>query len=232
MTLYDLVFSEVNSPLTVLLIALTVYRVVTMLFGLDFDFDLDFDIDADFDADASYDATGVDIEDLANMELKDKTIVGKQKRALKWWQIVLIYFNFSELPFLFTLTSWIFFWWAITVVGTYLTGSYENIIGLIIFLAAIIPSLFLNKIFTTPFKAVFKQLNRKGESALDLIGRKGTLLSNISGNKLGSVKLFVESDPINIYAKSLNGEQINRDTEILIIKQSKDKKFYFIKSYN
>ncbi|OSY87914.1 membrane protein [Tenacibaculum holothuriorum] len=231
MTLHDLVFSTINAPLTILLILLAAYRFVTMLFGLDLDFDMDFDIDADFDTDASFDASGLDLEDVSNIELKNETIVRNKRKELKWWQVLLIYFNFAELPFLFTFTSWIFFWWAITVISTYLTGSYDNSFGLIFFFAAIIPALILNKIFTTPFKAVFKKLERKGVSALDLIGRKGELLSNISGNKLGSVKLFVNNDPINIYARSLDGSSIESGKEILIIKESDDKKYYYIQLY-
>jgi len=235
MTLTDLVFSQVNAPLTILLIVLTVYRVITMLAGLDLDFDLDFDIDvdadvdADFDTDTSFDASGMDLEDISNIELKNETVVPNRKKELKWWQVLLIYFNFSELPFLFTFTAWIFFWWTITVFGTYYTHSHENTLGLIIFFAAIIPSLIINKVFTNPFKAIFRQLGRKGVEKLDLIGRSGTLLSNIAGEKLGSVKLFVENDPINIYAKSLDGEPIKSGRDVLIIKQSKDKKFYYIK---
>ena len=229
MTLSDLVFSSVNSPLTYLLIGLGVYRVVTMLVGLDIDFDLDFDIDVDVDTDS--DITGIDIDEIANVELKNETVVPNRKKELKWWQVVLIYFNFSELPFLFTFTSWIFFWWAITVLVTYYTGSFDNSFGLIVFFGAIIPSLIINKMFTAPFKAFFKKLNRKGAAKLDLIGRKGTLLSNIANDKLGSVKLFVENDPINIYAKSLNGEVISSGDDVLIIKQSQDKKFYYIQNY-
>ena len=63
------------------------------------------------------------------------------------------------------------------------------------------------------FKAIFKKLERKGVDNLDLLGRKGTLLSNITNDKLGSVKLVVNSDPINVYAKSLKGETINQDNK-------------------
>ncbi len=229
-SLIDLAFTPINTPLTVLLIFLTAYRLITLVLGMDFDFDLDFDID--IDTDASFDPSSIDIDDASNLELKNKSISGSTQKKLKWWQIILIYFNFSELPFLFTFTAWIFFWWLFTLVGTYYTNSYDNSLGLIIFLLALIPSLIINKIFTNPFKALFRKLERKGVDKLDLLGRKGILLSNISKDKLGSAKLFVESDPINIYVKSLNGEAINTDTQILIIKQSKDKKFYFIKSYN
>lgn len=236
MTFTDLVFSSINAPLTILLIALGVYRVVTMLFGLDLDFDMDFDmdvdVDGDFDTDTSFDPTGLDLEDISNIELKEESVVKNKRRKLKWWQVILIYFNFAELPFLFTFTSWVFFWWVLTLLSTYYTSSYDNSFGFVLFLVSIIPALIINKIFTTPFKAIFKKLERKGVAYLDLLGRKGTLLSNISNDKLGSVKLIVDSDPINVYAKSLNGEAIKSGTEILIIKESDDKKYYYIQTYN
>jgi len=230
-SIIDIAFAPINKPLTFLLIFLTAYRLITLLLGMDFDFDLDFDLDVDTDIDGSFDTSGLDLEDISNLELKDKAIIGDTKRKLKWWQVLLIYFNFSELPFLFTFTGWIFFWWILTIIGTYLTNSYDNTLALIIFLSAILPSLIINKIFTTPFKSIFKKLERKGVEALELIGRKGTLLSNISNNKLGSAKLFVQNDPINIYVKSLDGESIKAGQEILIIKESNDKKFYYIKNY-
>ena len=227
-SLIDLAFTPINTPLSVLLIFLTAYRLITLVLGMDFDFDLDFDIDID----SSFDPSSIGVDDVSNLELKNKSIAGSSQKKLKWWQIILVYFNFSELPFLFTFTAWIFFWWLLTLVVTYYTNSYDNFWGLIIFILAIIPSLIINKIFTNPFKSLFKKLERKGVKALDLLGRKGVLLSNISSNKLGSAKLFVENDPINIYVKSINGETIETNTEILIIKQSKDSKYYYVKSYN
>ncbi len=235
MTLTDLLFSSVNAPLSILLIVLAAYRFITMIFGLDLDFDLDvdmdIDVDADFDTDAGFDSTGVDLEDLSNVEIKKETIVGDKRRNLNWWQVILLYFNFVELPFIFTFTSWVFFWWAITIVGTFLTNSYDSSFGITIFLCAMVPALFLNKIFTTPFKAFFKKLERKGVASLDLIGRTGVLRSNISKDKLGSAKLIVNSDPIDIYVKSLNGKDIHHGDEILVIKESSDKTYYYVQLY-
>lgn len=232
MTLYDLAFSPINAPLTIFLIALTVYRIITTLLGFDFDVDVDvdFDIDADIDvdADASIDSTAIDLEEISNVELKNETVVRDKRKELKWWQIVLIYFNFTELPFMFTLTSWVFFWWFITVLGTYLTFSYNNAFGFVVFAAAIIPSLILNKIFTTPFKSVFRKLERKGVAAIDMLGRKAVLDSDLSGDKMGRAKIKIESDPLLIYVKSLDGSTLKSGTEILIIKQSTNKKYYYV----
>ena len=235
--LTDIFFSSVNMPLTILLIILFLYWILTMLSGLDFDLDfdvevdLDVDVDIDIDADVTLDSGKVSFDDFANAEVKKENILPNRKRDLKWWQIILVYFNFVELPFMFTFTFWILCWWFLTVFFTNLTHSYDNSFGFIIFFISIIPSLFLTKILTTPFKGFFKNFSKKGEKSLDLLGRRGTLLSNLSGDKLGSIKLTVDSSPINVYAKSLNGEKINSGQDVLIIKESPDKKYYFIQSY-
>ena len=235
--LTDILFSSVNMPLTVLLIILFIYWILTMLSGLDFDLDfdvevdMDVEVDTDIELDTTLDSGNVSFDDFANAEVKKENILPNRRKDLKWWQIILVYFNFVELPFMFTFTFWILCWWFLTVFFTNFTHSYENSFGFIIFFIAIIPSLFLTKILTSPFKGFFKNFSKKGEESLDLLGRRATLLSNLSGDKLGSVKLTIDSSPINVYAKSLNGEKINSGQEVLIIKESPDKKYYFIQSY-
>ncbi|NQY29408.1 MAG: hypothetical protein HRT69_08050 [Flavobacteriaceae bacterium] len=235
--LTDILFSSVNMPLTVLLIILFIYWILTMLSGLDFDLDFDVEVDmevevdTDIELDTTLDSGNVSFDDFANAEVKKENILPNRRKDLKWWQIILVYFNFVELPFMFTFTFWILCWWFLTVFFTNFTHSYENSFGFIIFFIAIIPSLFLTKILTSPFKGFFKNFSKKGEESLDLLGRRATLLSNLSGDKLGSVKLTIDSSPINVYAKSLNGEKINSGQEVLIIKESPDKKYYFIQSY-
>ncbi len=234
--LIEIAFSPVNMVLTILMILLILYWLFTMISGIDLDMDIDVDIDidtdVDIDADTGIEGGNLDFEDIANTEVNKEDVVGKRRRPLKWWQILLIYFNFVGLPFMFTFTCWIFIWWMCTTITTSLTSTYDNSLGYIIFLAAIVPSLILTKIFTTPFKGFFKNLNKDGDAPIDLIGRKGTLQSTISGDKLGSAEVIAESNPLSIYVKSLNGEQINYHQKILIIKQSEDKNYYLVQSYN
>ncbi|MEW7277673.1 hypothetical protein ABW636_03670 [Aquimarina sp. 2201CG1-2-11] len=217
------------------MILLIIYWLFTMISGIDFDLDVDIDIDVDSDIDVDTDTNieggNLDFEDIANTEVNKEDIIQRRK-PLKWWQILLIYFNFVGLPFMFTFTCWIFIWWLCTTIVTTLTSTYDHSIGFLVFLAAIIPSLILTKIFTTPFKSFFKNLNKDGDEPIDLLGRKGTLQSTISGDKMGSAEVIADSNPLSIYVKSLNGEQINYHEQILIIKQSEDKNYYLVQSYN
>ncbi|WP_028887724.1 hypothetical protein [Tenacibaculum ovolyticum] len=234
----DIIFSSVNSTLTILVIILLLYWIVTMVSGIDFDLDIDVDIDVDIDIDADIDIdTGieggnVDFHDIANAEVNKEDVLGKRRKPLKWWQIVLIYFNFVGLPFMFTFTCWIFIWWICTAASTVITHSFNNSFGFVLMLAGFFPSLIITKIFTTPFKSFFKNLNQDGDKPTDIIGRTGTCLSNISDKKLGSAEVSADGNHLSINIKSLNGESIKFRESILIIKQSQDKTFYYVQKYN
>ncbi len=231
----EIAFSQVNITLTILVLLLIAYWLFTIFSGLDFDvdFDVDIDIDADIDVDADADISGSEIEfsEIANTELRKEHVAPNRKKKLKWWQIVLVFFNFVGLPFMFTFTAWVFIWWICVVIATSLTHSYSNVFGFVLFLAAIIPSLFLTKIFTTPFKGFFDNLNKDGDEPIDLIGRKGVMYSSISNDKMGSAEVLAEGTPMSIYVKSLNGTPLKYKDDILIIKQSDDKNYYLVEAY-
>ena len=236
--LTEILFSQVNIILTVLLMLLVLYWLVTMISGIDFDLDIDVDIDVDIDADVDIDIEGgieggnMDFQDISSTEVNKDDIIGKRQKKLKWWQIVLIYFNFVGLPFMFTFTCWIFIWWFSTVTTTVLTHSYNNSLGFIIFLGAILPSLILTKVFTTPFKKFFTNLNKDGDKPADFIGRIAESQSTILDDKMGTAVVVIDGVSMTIYIKSLTKEKISYQQKILIIKQSTDKNYYLVQNYN
>ncbi|WP_282051283.1 OB-fold-containig protein [Maribacter aquivivus] len=234
--LIDILFSEVNITLTLLLILLLVYWIITMIGGLDFDLDIDVDIDVDVDADIDFDSGieggNLDFEDISNTEVNQDDVIGKRRRPLKWWQIFLIYFNFVGLPFMFTFTCWIFVWWLITTLMTTLTFTYDNFIGFIIMIAALFPALFVNKLFTTPFKGFFKQLNKDGDAPVDFLGRQAILLSNITEDKMGNAEVKADGNSHSIYVKSLDRKPLTYGSSVLIIKRSADHTYFLVQSYN
>ena len=112
-----------------------------------------------------------------------------------------------------------------------MTYSYDNTFGWVLFLIGIVPSLIATKIITTPFKAFFRNLNKDGDAPIDLLGRKGLMLSSISGTKMGNAEVATLETHMSIYVKSLDGEPIQYREPILIIKQSADKNYYYVKPY-
>lgn len=223
----DILFSQVNIILTILMLILVLYWLVTMISGID----LDVDIDVDFDIESNIEGVELDFQDVSNTELNKEDLIKTRREKLKWWQVFLIYFNFVDLPFMFTFTCWVFIWWILTTITTTLTYSYNNTFGFIIMISGFFPALIITKIFTTPFKSFFKNLNKDGDLPIDIVGRRGVCLSTIKNNKMGSAEVVVEGNSLSIYIKSLNGENITFREPILIIKKSEDKNYYYVQSY-
>ncbi len=226
----EVFFSEVNIGLSILLLLVVIYWIFAIITGLDTNIDTDIDVDIDVGAEADLGSSeSVDFEDITNAEAKDQAV--RKKGKLNWFQIFLIYFNFVGLPLMFTFTFWVLIWWTITVTGTYLTGTYDNNIGFLFFFGAMIPALYINKMVTSPFKRLFKKFNSKGDQSIDLLGRAGISLSQLEGERIGTVEVKVLDSPIKFYAKSLDGSLINSGEQILVIKQSSDKKYYYVQPY-
>ena len=229
----EILFSPVNFALTLFVLILVVYWIVSVIGGLDFE--LDFDVDVDIDIDADFDISqGLDapsLDDIANIEVNKEDVLSKRRKPLKWWQVFLIYFNFVGLPFMFTLTSFVFIWWIISVVSTSTFNLYETNLGFLIMALSFIPALLLTKIFTTPFKSFFRNFNKDGDVAVDFIGREGTSLSNITEDKLGNAEVVIDGNPYSIYIKSENGEPIAYNENFLIISSPPSKSYYYVQAY-
>lgn len=233
--LFDIATSIVNLPLTILFGLLILYWLLTTLTGMDLDFfdaDIDVDIDTDVDMDTDFDArTNLDIHEISNTEVKKEDVI-RRRGKLNFFQIFLIYFNFVGLPFMFTFSFFVLFWWAITMTGTSITHSYDGDFGFTFFFTGIIPALFLTKICTTPFKRFFTNFNNKGESALELLGRQGILQNTISGEKISTIEIKIQLDPIKVMVKSKGGMEIPANTKVEIVNQVKNKQLYIIQPIN
>ena len=237
----NLLFSEVNITLTILFSLLVIYWLFTMFSGLDWDvdFDVDVDIDVDVDVDLDLDAEvdthieggELEIHDVSNVDVDKDQVVKNRRKPLKWWQVVLIHFNFVGLPFMFTLTCWIFFWWILTLTTTSITHTSNSSFGFVWFLAAILPSLYITKLFTSPFKSFFNSLNKDGDKEVDFLGRTGVLKDSIKGDEKGQVELLVEGNILLINVKSLKGEPIKGGQNVLVINSTRDKSIYLVQVY-
>ncbi|NQX84971.1 MAG: hypothetical protein HRT67_03550 [Flavobacteriaceae bacterium] len=227
-TIFDIAFSPVNLTLSILVILLILYWIFNMISGIDFDLDIDVDIDVDSDINVDTSLESASFNDVLNAEINKEDFRTPNTKKSIWWQHLLMYFNFVGLPFMFTFTCWVFFWWLSTIISTTITASYNTNYGYTLLLAGLLPSLVLTKIFTTPFKGFFKNLNPDGDKPVNFIGRKGTMLSKISKDKMGSAEILVDNNPISVYVKPKNGITLTYKQEIVITKQSSDKNFYWV----
>lgn len=239
--MFNLLFSEVNIVLTILFSLLVLYWLFTMFSGLDWDIDMDIDVDVDVEVDVDIDvdtdlASHIEggelgLEDVANAEIEKDQIVKDRRKPLKWWQIVLIHFNFVGLPFMFTLTCWVFFWWLLTLICTYVTGTSNLNFGFVWFFASILPALYITKIFTIPFKSFFKTLNKDGDKEVDFLGRVGVLKDSIKENEIGQIEILLDNNILLINVKSFKGVVIQGGRSVLIINKEKGSSLYLVQEY-
>jgi len=228
----ELLFSEVNIVLTILSIVFIAYWLVTMLFGLDLeiDFDVDIDIDADFDSEINMEGGELDVADAANVEVDPKQVVGNRRKPLKWWQVLLIHFNFVGVPFMFTFTCFVLTLWILTLLATMQTGTHNVAIGFLWIPALFIPALYITKLFTSPFKSFFNLFNRDGNASVEIIGKMGIMMDTVRGGRIARAEIIHENSPLIINVKSLNQEKIERGENVLIIKSNKEKTIYFVQA--
>ncbi|WP_420552760.1 hypothetical protein [Tenacibaculum aiptasiae] len=209
-------FSPVNATLSILLIILSLYWVLTILTGIDLDFfDVEFDIDSDVDIDADVDSKiDVDIPD-------NNAAEGFFIKFLK-------YFGFDELPFMFLISIVVVVMWFISInLNHYL--SFPTFIGFILLIPIFFASLFVAKFLTKPLVKVYRMINHKGEEVIDFLGREGKITASVKDNKIGQLEIMVKGDPIKIYVKSNSGETIKTGEKAVVIDESKDLKYYIIK---
>lgn len=212
-------FSPVNAALSILLIILSLYWVLTILTGIDLDFfDVEFDVDSDVDIDADVDSKiDVDIPDNSATE-------GSEGFFIKF----LKYFGFDELPFMFLISIIVVVMWFISInLNHYL--SIPTIAGFALLIPIFFVSLFVAKFLTKPLVKIYRMINHKGEEVIDFLGREGRITASVGGEKIGQLEIIVKGDPIKIYVKSNSGEPIKTGEKAIVIDESKDLKYYIIK---
>lgn len=231
-TLYSIATSTVNLPLTILFALLLLYWVFSLFMGFDLDIDADIDVDIDADVDVDMDSgSSFDAQDVSNTEIKKEDVIRKRGK-LNPLQVFLIYFNFVGLPFMFTFTAFVLFWWAICMLGTSITHSFNTNFGYVFFFGGILPALLVTKLFTTPFKNFFKNFNNKGESELELLGRQGVLTTELSGDKVTTLEVLIMDDPIKVLVQSKDGVHIPANSKVEVVNQIKNKSVYLIEPIN
>lgn len=220
--LFDLSFTPVNAFLSIVCIVMLLYWLLVIFTGLDPDF-----FSIDFEAEPVYDAdlNTIDVENPGDRS-------GQSSNSGNgFFNDVLRFFQFDELPLMFILTLVFFSMWILSINLTHYLGISSVFIGVLLYIPYFIASLFVVKIFSKPLIYLYKFINHKGEEAIDFLGRRCVVVSRVEKDKMGTVQLMVKGDPIKIYAKSNSSEALTAGTEAVIVDESKDKKYYYIEKF-
>jgi len=199
-------FSPVNTVLSVLLILSVIYWLFTIITGLDIDIGLDADLDADIDS-----ADG-------HVQMPDD--------ASGWLQF-LKFLNLDIVPITYFLTlSLLLTWLASFYIESFF--SFEIWISALLVVPVFFMSMLLTKLILKPLKPFFREINHKGETPHDFLGRQGRMKSTIHGVKTGMLEVFVEKDPMILMVRSKDGEVINHGTIVYIVDEDREKRIYYV----
>jgi membrane protein implicated in regulation of membrane protease activity len=221
--LFELSFAPVNAFLSIMCIVMLLYWLLVIFAGLDPDF---FSIEFDGAPEADADLSTIEM-DPAGDRSGDTDADGEG-----FFNDILRFFHFDELPLMFILTLVFFTMWFFSINITHYLGISSPLIGVLLYIPYFIVSLFVVKIFSKPLIYLYRQLNHKGEEAIDFLGRRCMVVSRVEKDKMGTVELLVKGDPIKIYAKSNTNEVLMAGTEAVIVNESKDKKYYLIEKFD
>ena len=169
----DAVFVAANALSTGILLFVLAYWLIVIFGFLGTDF-LDFDIDADLDVDADVDAD-----------------IDSGSGDLSWINQILTFFNLGKIPFMVWLSFLSFPLWFINVNINNFLGIENFFVGLITFLLAAIPSLFIAKFATWPFVGFFERMD-KDSKPKSIVGKVGSVIIPADHDSKGQAEVNYE----------------------------------------
>lgn len=209
-----------NLPITILLIIMLLYALLTIAGAVDMDaLDIDLDLDTDVDIDLDIDAD-VDID-------TDVDILG----GIGGFSGFLSFLNVGKIPLMIHLFFLIAIMWLISMVTNGNLGNQALGLGLMLLIPNFFLSLVLTKIVTTPFITYFKELRKKHVDA-DLIGELCNITVSATDTTLGQATIFTDDNIyLTIKVKAIEGENLQKGTQAIFIEKIEGKGYYIVKKF-
>jgi len=205
--LLNLLFHPLSNAIMTVLAGITaLYWIVTFIAG-------------DLFGDADVDVHGADIDTDS-----DIAEAGGDKPFL---QKALEYINIGKVPFMIVYSTFKFIAWIVTLLSSVFLGlaawGWKSVFILFpVFFVAFI----ITRFATKPLVKLYDAMGYNGEEPHELIGRIAKMRSTISGETIGAAELSIKSDVIRVNVKSKTGQALEYDSEVMIVDESADKKFY------
>lgn len=205
-----------NAIMTFLMGGSLLYWLVTMLLGDGFDF-----------GDSSMDFDGADIQDIDAAEGIDGDSDMSQEPS--FLSKTMDFINIGKAPLMVIVTVFKFIGWILTMASTLIFNLVDyGWKSVFILIPVFLLSYLLLHYITIPLVKLYKNVGYMGEEPLELLGRSGKMRSTILGDNIGAAEITINSDVIRLHVKSSHGEKINYGEDIILIGESKDKKFFFV----
>jgi len=227
---FNATFSFVNIIPTGFLIFTLIYWISVLIGMLDMsflDFNVHHDVNTHFHVNSEFSINkDISFDKAINKDISiDK--VTHSELDVSWLNGILIFFNLGRVPFMVFLTFWAVPMWFISVVGNFYLGITSIFVSLLLLIPNLFMSLFISKLLTQPLVGIFTKLDAdEKDDAFE--GKIGNAFTNLDSEKPGQVEIENRGVHIRINAITMEGKEILRDTEVVVIQYLKDKELYLV----
>lgn len=205
-----------NAIMTTLTGISLLYWLFTMFMGDGFDFG-GADVDVAFE--------GMDVQDVD----VDTDVDADASTEPSFLQKAMDYINIGKAPLMVIVTLFKFIGWIITIVSSIVFGlSQFGWKSVLILIPILILTYFLMHYVTIPVVKLYRNVGYAGDEAHDFLGRYGKMRSTIQGDSVGSAEIVIDKAVIRLNVKSNNGERIAYGDDIVVVRETKDKRYYYV----
>lgn len=212
-------------PTFLLMLSLVYWLMVVVgLFGVgSFDIGKDIDVDVDVDVDAHVDTH---VEGEAHAE-------GDADGSHGGWGFMgfLKFLHVGQVPFMFWLTLFSLFFWAGMVLSYHYLAKEVIGLGLLFLIPGIIVSALLTKLFTWPFKGMYKYLNQD-EKAVDYVGKICTLTTLADPDKSGQAEVKTGDKFLTIYVRPIGDASLRTGEQAVIVEAVKEGNYFLVTPFD
>ncbi|MBN2663050.1 MAG: DUF1449 family protein [Bacteroidales bacterium] len=231
--LFKYSFSLSNIIPSVFLVLILIYWGTVFIGLLDlssFDFDIDTHVDIDVDVDTHIDIdthveTGSEFD--MNSEVDASGHIGEPNFFIKSLQ----FFNIGKIPFMVFLSILSLPLWTITILTNYYLGIEKFFISLLMFIPALIVSMFLAKFISNPIAKMFKKIDAHSGVPEKFKGKTAFVRITLSEDSDGQIEIVRNGATAYLTARSISGT-IETGQEVLIIDYLEEEKYFIVEPYN
>ena len=219
--LWAVSFSPVNLPYTVLLMITLMYWSSVIIGALDMNV-LDIDMDMDAHADLH-----VDLDVDADVDADADAGGGFLRPLLRF------FFSVGEIPLSIVLSFLFVAMWSISVLGNSLLGNTTSgLLALALFVPNILISVFVARIVSTPFRAIFRQLGKNPADMAHAVGSTCVIVTSEATESFGQAEVTTTGAPLLLNVRTTKGVTLSKGDKAVIFDQDREKSVYLVRQLN
>lgn len=232
--LFHTAFSPPNLMYTVFLCLVLLYWITVFAGALDMEF-LDFDVDNDFEVNLDLDIdvdVDVDVDVDTDVDADTDADTSSGNGGSGWFLNTLAFFNLGSVPFMVFLSFLVLSAWSFSMVANDRWGVGNEWFPLIILIPNLILSLFVTKVFTTPFKGIYKKMNKQTVTKKELVGKTCKVTLAASENKAGQAELHFDGKNFLLKVYTTKGKNIAKGNQAIIVEYDRENDHYVIEPFD